>query len=149
MTRPKTTKELLQGQGIGDFIRRIKEKGIVEDSEKRPSLIIPNATQVPNPIFDELLPVLSFSEFKVLMYLCRKTFGYNKIEGDYISLSQIMNGTKKRDGDVQDKGTGLGKTAIVQAISNLEKYNLVEVTRKNNGDGTKHINRYRVKTTYI
>ena len=40
--------------------------------------LIPNSTQVPDLILDYWMPKLSGSEFKVLMYLCRRTYGFGK-----------------------------------------------------------------------
>ncbi len=65
----------------------------------------PNTTPVPDELFDELLADLSGAELKVLMYICRRTFGFKK-ERDTISLSQIASGIVTREGRVLDKGTG-------------------------------------------
>jgi hypothetical protein len=54
--------------------------------------LIPNSTPVPNFFFDDLLPVLPETTFRVLMFLWRKTIGWNK-EKDFVSLSQIQRGT--------------------------------------------------------
>ena len=40
----------------------------------------PNFTQIPNVIFDYWLPILTPLEFKVLLVLCRKTFGWHKTQ---------------------------------------------------------------------
>jgi hypothetical protein len=40
--------------------------------------LTPNYTQIPDQVFDELLPILSGNEIKILMYICRRTFGFKK-----------------------------------------------------------------------
>jgi hypothetical protein len=56
----------------------------------KPSELIPNSFQVPNLLVDRLLPHLSGPQAKVLMVLCRKTFGWNKRE-DVISFGQFRD----------------------------------------------------------
>ena len=80
----------------------------------------PNTTPVPDEIFDKLLAVLSGAELKVLLYICRRTFGFKK-ESDSISLSQMVNGIKKKNGEVLDNGTGLGKASVLRALKSLEE----------------------------
>jgi hypothetical protein len=52
--------------------------------------LIPNSFQVPNFLVDKLLPHLSGPQAKILMVLCRKTFGWHKRE-DVISFSQFRD----------------------------------------------------------
>jgi len=78
----------------------------------------PNYTQVPNVFLDELMSELTGSELKVLMYITRRTFGFRK-RSDNISLNQIANGIIKKDSTVLDKGTGLSKMQIINAINKL------------------------------
>lgn len=89
----------------------------------------PFYTQVPDAVFDELLPVLSGAELKVLMYIIRRTFGFKK-NRDNISLSQMASGIKTRDGHVIDGGTGLGKSSVIRALTTLEEKNIVLRTRR-------------------
>src|SRR5215213_9106176 len=79
----------------------------------------PNYTQVPDEVFDELLSKLSGAELKVLLYIIRRTFGFKK-ESDSISLSQLVNGIRTRDGQRLDSGTGLSKGAVAMAVKSLE-----------------------------
>ncbi len=53
---------------------------------------IPNSFQVPNIYVDDVLPHLSGSETKILLFIVRKTFGWRKSE-DRISISQMAEGT--------------------------------------------------------
>jgi hypothetical protein len=84
----------------------------------------PTTTPVPDEVFDVLMPQLSGAELKVLLYICRRTFGFKK-ESDNISLQQIATGITTKDGRVLDKGTGLCLTSITNAISSLERKGII------------------------
>src|SRR5688500_8814009 len=72
-------------------------------------ILVPSAFQVPNEVVDKgWLRHLGGAEVKVLIYIIRKTFGFNKISGDRIPLSQII------------AGTGLSRQSAVVAIRRLE-----------------------------
>jgi len=108
-------------------------------NEQKP--LIPNFTQVPNIIFDEFLSELPPSELKVLLYIFRRTYGFQK-NSDKIATSQICNGIKK-DGKIIDKGTGLSNRAVIDALRALEKRSLIVVTSK-----TTHIKHIQLNLTY-
>src|SRR4051812_38798053 len=78
----------------------------------------PNYTVVPDGLFDELLPILSGAETKVLLYIVRRTFGFKK-DSDSISFNQICNGIKTKDGRQIDRGTGLSTSTAQGAIKGL------------------------------
>lgn len=75
-------------------------------------------TIVPDIAFDELMPMLTPAEWKVVCYIMRRTWGWKK-ESDNISLSQICTGITRRDGEVLDSGTGLSKQTAITAIKGL------------------------------
>lgn len=83
------------------------------------SNLLPNTTQIPNVMIDEWMSHLTGSEFKVVMYVARRTYGFLKSE-DSISLSQMANGIRRKDGTVLDKGTGLSKSSVTRAAKTLE-----------------------------
>lgn len=62
----------------------------------------PNFTQIPNEILDRMHEMTP-AEFKVLVAICRKTFGWHK-ERDIISLTQL------------EEMTGLSRTAVQAGI---------------------------------
>lgn len=93
----------------------------------------PNSTQVPDLILDKWMAELSGAEFKVVMYIVRRTYGFQK-EGDAISLRQIVSGITKRDGTRLDSGTGLNKDTVCKALSSLAKRGLIN--RENRQDET-------------
>ncbi len=91
--------------------------------------VVPAYTQVPDAVFDVLLPLLTGAELKVLLYVIRRTFGFKKAT-DNISLSQIMHGITTRTGEVLDRGTGLSKDAVTRAVKRLVAIEVL-VTRRN------------------
>src|SRR5688572_10276770 len=89
----------------------------------------PNYTQVPDQLFDEPLGVLSGAELKVLLYIIRRTFGFNR-HTDSISLSQMLNGLKTKDGRVLDAGAAVSKPALLQALRSLEDKGIIATQRR-------------------
>ena len=89
----------------------------------------PNYTPVPDELFDEQLPDLSGSELKVLLYIIRRTFGFKK-DSDNISLNQLLNGITTKEGTVLDRGTGLTKKTLLEAIKSLVEKNLILTERR-------------------
>src|SRR5918996_930350 len=81
-----------------------------------PGFQFPNTTQIPNDVFDSLMPHLSGGELKVLLYICRRTFGFRK-DSDRISLTQIAHGITTKAGRVLDHGTGLSKRHVINALN--------------------------------
>jgi len=92
----------------------------------------PHYTQIPDQLFDELLPYLSGAELKALLYIMRRIFGFKK-SSDPISLSQMLNGITKKsdDGDVVlDRGTGLSKPTLLGALRGLQDKGLIFTERQ-------------------
>jgi phage replication O-like protein O len=106
-----------------------------------PGFQFPNTTQIPNEVFDSLMPHLSGGELKVLLYICRRTFGFRK-DSDSISLTQIAHGITTKAGRVLDQGTGLSKRHVINALKALEKRNIITVTRKVDETGLNEVNTY-------
>jgi hypothetical protein len=106
-----------------------------------PGFQFPTTTPVPDEVFDVLMPQLSGAELKVLLYICRRTFGFKKAS-DSISLHQIAHGIKTRDGRVLDSGTGLCKRHVIRALKVLEKNNIIKVSRKVDETGLNEVNTY-------
>jgi hypothetical protein len=74
-------------------------------------------TQVPNQIFDDLMPLLNPAAFKIVCLIYRKTRGWHK-DIDQISFSQIL------------EGTGIKSTATVaKHIDSLHKGGIILRTR--------------------
>jgi phage replication O-like protein O len=108
-----------------------------------PGFPFPNTTQIPNDVIDSLMPSLSGGELKVLLYICRRTFGFQK-DSDRISLAQIAHGITTRTGKVLDHGTGLCKRHVITALKALEKKNIISITRTVDETGLNAVNTYRL-----
>src|SRR5262249_37151739 len=92
--------------------------------------LIPNSTQIPDVILDHWMAELSGAEFKVLLYIARRTYGFGK-ESDNISLNQMAAGIKRRDGTCLDQGTGLSRSGVKAACNSLiERGILVRVNNR-------------------
>lgn len=85
----------------------------------------PHYTQVPDELFDQLLPTLSLVELRVLLYIIRRTFGFKKDE-DQISVSQMVEGIVTRDGRRLDHGTGLSKGGVRKGLRGLLEREIIE-----------------------
>ncbi|MDR8390971.1 replication protein [Aliifodinibius sp. S!AR15-10] len=81
------------------------------------SIELPNHTQVPNIIIDEWMRDLKNTEFKMIMAICRKTFGWQKWE-DAISISQLK------------KITGMSNRSIIDAGNSLEEKGLIKTKKE-------------------
>src|SRR5579859_3605484 len=93
----------------------------------------PKYTQVPDELFDELLPLLSGAELKVLLYVIRRTFGFKR-DADTISLAQITEGITTKDGRFLDRGTGLAKSTAVAAVKSLVDKSIITAKRNSSPD---------------
>lgn len=93
----------------------------------------PTYTQVPDELFDELLPELSGAELKVLLYIIRRTFGFKR-DHDSISLSQMLHGVQSRSGEVFDRGAGVSKPTLLQALRSLEERGIIETERRRSAE---------------
>ena len=101
----------------------------MSEPERTPTFIFggfdsPNTTQVPDAFFDVVAPQLSEAELRVALYIIRRTFGFKK-DSDTISLRQMVEGITTRDGRVLDRGTGLKKSAVANALNGLERKGII------------------------
>lgn len=80
--------------------------------------LIPNSTQIPDVILDHWMGHLSGAEFKVVMYIARRTYGFGK-DSDTISLNQLARGIRMRRGGQLDYGTGLSRSSVKSACASL------------------------------
>lgn len=110
--------------------KKAKEKDIDFHGFSRPTY-----TQVPDDLFDFLLPFLDEKELKVLLYVIRRTLGWKK-DSDMISLNQLEKGGEK------DKGCGLKKRTIIRALQSLEEKKCIHIARAKASDGINQINTY-------
>jgi len=104
----------------------------------------PNGTIVPDDVFDVLAPELSEAELRVLLYVIRKTFGWKKNE-DAISVSQMVNGVKTRDGRIMDKGTGMSKSAVWRGANGLVAKGILNRQQSQSENGEYETNVYSLR----
>lgn len=92
---------------------------------KFPGFSAPTYTPIPDIVFDELAHRLSGSEYKVLMYILRRTFGFKK-ESDSISFNQMLKGITKQDGTRLDYGAGISSPATLsKAVNKLVELGVI------------------------
>lgn len=141
----ETIGDSVKKTSVAELVQRARDKNYVKrlstQQEKRVKdiggILVPSAFQVPNEVIDDgWLKELGGAEVKVLLYIIRKTFGYNKISGDQIPLSQII------------QGTGLSRQSALSSIAVLEACELIRVVRGQSADGTKHVNFYKLITRH-
>ncbi len=139
----ETIGDTVKKTSVAELVQRARDKNYVKRLSYQQErtvkdiggILVPSAFQVPNEIIDDgWLKELGGAEVKVLLYIIRKTFGYNKIAGDQIPLSQII------------QGTGLSRQSALSSIAVLEACRLIRVVRGQSADGTKHVNFYKLIT---
>lgn len=79
-----------------------------------------NYTQVPDEFFDNVAPLLTEAQLKVMLYIIRRTFGFKK-QSDRISLRQMLYGIVTKSGERLDQGVGVQKKALLKALNSLEE----------------------------
>jgi hypothetical protein len=104
----------------------------------------PTYTQIPDEVIDVLMPLLSEAEFKVLCYICRRTFGFGKTS-DRISLSQLVDGIKTKDGQVLDHGTGMSKSSVRRGVQGLVDKGIITVDKVQTEQGDADVNVYALR----
>ena len=133
----------IKNTSVAELVKRARaqsyEKRLSTEQERNVKdiggVLVPNAFQVPNEVVDEgWLKELGGAEIKVLIFITRKTFGFNKIGGDRIPLSQII------------EATGLSRQATVSAIQVHENCHLIRVVRGTSEDGVRKMNFYQLIT---
>ena len=108
-----------------------------------PGFRSPTYTMVPDEVFDELLVELTGAELKVLLYIIRRTFGFKR-ESDTISLSQMLTGIHTRDGRVLDRGVGLSKKTLLDALRNLSARRIILTQRRQSAEKGNEPTAYRL-----
>lgn len=96
-----------------------------------PMVMAPNYTQIPNIFIDYWMHVLSPAQFKVLICISRKTFGWNKSK-DKISLRQIIS------------LTSLSKKGVIECLKVLEGNNLITILKAKTDKGDFATNQYEI-----
>lgn len=79
----------------------------------------PEWTQVPNQLFDSLIPTLKEGELRVLLVILRQTFGWHK-DWDRIPISQLMSKTGMKRKAVCNSTTSLIKKCLIKKVKSGE-----------------------------
>ncbi len=98
-------------------------------------------TQIPNIVFDRLLPHLSGSELKVLLFILRWTHGKKEPHAD-ISKAQMVHGYSAENGRVYGEGTGLSKRSVDEAVKALVDKSIIFGERQRTPAGDYGASRY-------
>jgi len=88
----------------------------------------PTFTMIPDRFLDHYMADMTGAEVKAFLYICRRTYGFKK-EQDAISFKQLLEGIRRHDGSVVDKGTGLSRAGLSAALEGLEAKGLIIRTR--------------------
>ena len=104
----------------------------------------PNGTIVPDDVFDQLMPELTEAELRVLLYVVRRTYGFKK-DRDAISLSQMVQGIRTKDGRTLDRGTGMTRRGVMKGVAGLREKGIIQVEKKSSIDGVNQVNVYRLR----
>jgi len=104
----------------------------------------PNGTIVPDDVFDVLMPRLTDAELRILLYIIRRTFGFKK-NSDDISLRQMVEGIRTRDGRVLDSGTGLSKPTVARGLIGLRGKKIIVATRNRSAERGNEATTYRLR----
>jgi Bacteriophage replication protein O len=112
-----------------------------------PGFRSPTYTMVPDEVFDELLVELTGAELKVLLYIVRRTFGFKR-ESDTISLSQMLRGIATRDGRVLDRGVGLSKKTLLDALRSLSARRIILTQRRQSPEKGHEPTAYRLNVLH-
>ena len=102
-----------------------------ENSPVNMNHYIPNTSSIPNILFDYWMLHLTPAEFKVLMCIARKTYGWRK-DFDRISITQI------------EKMTGLSRKGITKNLDALIEHGLITKIKSKTSDGDDAPNQYEV-----
>lgn len=93
----------------------------------------PNHTQIPNILLDKLMYRLPEAELRVLLYICRRTYGFQR-QSDQISYSQFVSGIITKEGIRLDGGCGLERKATSKGLKTLIDCELVIKTENSKGN---------------
>lgn len=109
---------------------------------------LPNYTQVPDELFDQLLPHLKEAELKALLYIIRRTFGFKR-SVDSISFNQFLKGITTKDGRTLDHGCGIkSPTNLSNALKSLEAKGIITSHKQIDAKGRLHPMLYVARMRY-
>ncbi len=96
-----------------------------------------------NYFVDHYLHIVNDDELRVLVYLLRRTIGFQKLE-DSVSLSQFLAGSVTAEGRQLNHGTGLSKKRLLRTLHKLEEEGHLVIERGKTARGGNQTNRYQL-----
>lgn len=100
--------------------------------------------QVPDELFDVLLPDLSAGELKLLLFIIRQTQGFGR-ESVALARREILDGIHATDGRPLAQGAGIGERHLKEAKKRLRASNIIETEERRSPDGRGEATLYRLK----
>jgi len=80
--------------------------------------LVPNTTPFPNFLSDEIMPLLTGDEWKIVHYAVMSTLRPGRPD-DCITIAQFVKGKQAEDGAWQDHGTGLSEEQVKECLAFL------------------------------
>ena len=96
---------------------------------KCPPLRRPRYTSCPDDFYDHIAPFLTGAELKVMLYIIRRTFGFQQDQAS-ISLNQLAGGLEMYNG-----GANLHRRTVCKVLNSLEEKGLIVRQRRRNREG--------------
>ncbi len=100
--------------------------------------------QVPDELFDVLLPDLNAGELKLLLFIVRQTQGFGR-ESVALARRELLEGIRAIDGRLLAQGTGIGERQLKEARKRLRTHNVIETEERRSADGRGESTVYRLK----
>lgn len=89
-----------------------------------------NYSKMPHSLIDSLPLIKTVSELKVILYILRHTWGYSEFgKPKKITLDEMCDGRKRRDGTRMDNGTGLSPNSIRSGASDAVEHGFLLVEK--------------------
>lgn len=101
-------------------------------------------TQLPHELI-ELLPKLSETELKIILYVFRHTWGFQEFDRPKkITVDEFRYGRKRADGSRMDNGTGLSNWGVQDGIAKALKHGYI-ICEVDDSDKARIKKRYGIK----
>ena len=79
--------------------------------------LVPNSTPFPDVLTDQIMPLVSGNEWKVIHYGVRYALGHRS--ADTLAIAQLAHGRQAEDGSWIDRGTGIDETEVKDCLDFL------------------------------